>query len=105
MTPLTLYKALADSTRLQCLMHLWQEGERCVCDLTAALHTSQPKLSRHLAILKRADLLNDRRQGQWIYYRLNPHMPAWAYEVLRQTWLAQGPVAPINPATSCCPTP
>lgn len=68
-TPL-LFAALADSTRLR-LLCLLRGGERCVCDLVEALRISQPKISRHLAYLRRSGWVENRRQGLWIYYRLS----------------------------------
>ena len=66
-----LFHALSDPTRLQ-LVDLLRGGERCVCELTDALAAAQSRLSFHLRILKDAGLVLDRRQGRWIYYRLNP---------------------------------
>ena len=57
----------------------------CVCELTTALQESQPKISRHLAQLKKSGLLSDRRQGQWVFYRLDPQLPDWAAQVLQTT--------------------
>jgi ArsR family transcriptional regulator len=57
----------------------------CVCELTCALNQSQPKVSRNLAVLRECGLLADRRQGQWVYYRLHPNLPDWVSEVLRTT--------------------
>ncbi|MCP5017493.1 MAG: metalloregulator ArsR/SmtB family transcription factor [Ketobacter sp.] len=85
MDPLSFYKCLADETRLRCLMLIEQEGELCVCELMAALDEIQPKISRHLAQLRKCNLLQDRRQGQWVFYRINPSMPEWAQQVLAQT--------------------
>ena len=79
------FKTLSDPTRLRVLVLLAQEGELCVCELTHALDEIQPKISRHLALLREAEVLLDRRQGQWIYYRLNPELPAWAGAVLKET--------------------
>jgi len=81
----TLFKALADQTRLRCLMLMAEEGELCVCELTHALDTTQPMISRHLAHLRQAGIVADRRQGQWIYYRLHPEMPRWAKKVIAAT--------------------
>jgi ArsR family transcriptional regulator len=61
------------------------EGELCVCELTCALDEIQPKISRHLAILRESGVVLDRRQGQWIYYRLDPDLPAWAQDALKAT--------------------
>ncbi|MDR4506007.1 MAG: metalloregulator ArsR/SmtB family transcription factor [Candidatus Scalindua sp.] len=61
---------------------LYREGELCVCELTYALKLSQPKISRHLALLRQCGLLHDRREGQWVYYKVNRGLPAWSLEVL-----------------------
>src|SRR3989304_3575780 len=76
------FPALADPTRLRCLLLLAAEGELCVCELTHALGESQPKISRHLAMLRAAGIVSDRREGLWVHYRLNPELPPWAREVL-----------------------
>ena len=70
MAPLArLFKALGDETRLR-MVALLAHGELCVCHLEAALQLSQPNASRQLAILKAAEIVEPRRQGSWIYYRL-----------------------------------
>ena len=61
------------------------EGELCVGELTAALDEIQPKISRHLAQLRNCGLLNDRRQGQWIFYALNPELESWCNSVIDAT--------------------
>jgi ArsR family transcriptional regulator len=83
--PLQFFKSLADDTRLRCLLLIDKEGELCVCELTLALDEIQPKISRHLAQLRNAQVLSDRRQGQWIFYQLNPALPDWARRVLSET--------------------
>ncbi|QDF74017.1 MULTISPECIES: metalloregulator ArsR/SmtB family transcription factor [Shewanella] len=80
-----IFKALSDETRLLSLLLIKAEGELCVCELMAALDESQPKVSRHLAQLRKAELLSDRRQGQWVFYRINPELPVWAAEVIERT--------------------
>jgi ArsR family transcriptional regulator len=65
----TLFKALADATRLR-ILGLLLTGEVCVCDLHESLKIPQPKASRHLAYLRRAGLVDTRRTGLWIHYRL-----------------------------------
>lgn len=80
-----LFAALAHDTRLRTLMLLSEQGELCVCELTHAIGVSQPHLSRHLAQLRQLGLVADRRAGVWIYYRVNPRLPAWAQAVLRET--------------------
>src|ERR1043166_431456 len=65
-----VFHALSDPTRLQ-LVALLRGGERCVCELTEALGAGQSRLSFHLKTLKDAGLVLDRREGRWVYYRLN----------------------------------
>ncbi|GBC99664.1 HTH-type transcriptional repressor AseR [bacterium HR17] len=60
-------KALADETRLRVLKVLMQ-SEFCVCELVDALEVNQSNLSRHLAVLKNAGLVSDRKEGLWVYY-------------------------------------
>jgi ArsR family transcriptional regulator len=67
---ITIFKALSDETRLR-VIKLLEEGELCVCDITAALDMSQPKVSFHLSTLKDAGFIRDRKQGKWIHYSLN----------------------------------
>lgn len=64
-----LFKALSDETRLR-ILALLGAGELCVCDLMAVLELPQSTVSRHLATLRNAGLVEDRRQGVWMYYRL-----------------------------------
>ncbi|WP_115718564.1 metalloregulator ArsR/SmtB family transcription factor [Gallaecimonas mangrovi] len=84
MDTLTVIKALSDATRLNAMLLLQLEGELCVCELTEALGESQPKVSRHLAQLRKVGLLIDGRVGQWVYYRLHPQLPSWAKAMLRE---------------------
>jgi ArsR family transcriptional regulator len=83
--PEEFLKLLSDPTRLRCLMLLLQEGRLCVCELTHALDDIQPKISRHLASLRDAQIVIDQRAGQWIYYQINPDLPDWAKQILRYT--------------------
>ncbi|HEB80804.1 MAG TPA: metalloregulator ArsR/SmtB family transcription factor [Chromatiales bacterium] len=85
MDPNLFFRALADRTRLRCLLLLAGEGELCVCELTYALAIAQPKASRHLALLREAGVVRDRRAGLWVYYRIRPDLPAWANGVLQAT--------------------
>ena len=64
-----LFKALGDATRLR-ILGLLLAGETCVCDIHESLRLPQPKTSRHLAYLRRAGLVETRRAGLWIHYRL-----------------------------------
>lgn len=65
-----LFRAFADPTRLRILGLLREEREICVCDLCAVLGESQPKVSRHLALLRRVGLVEVRREGKWKFYAL-----------------------------------
>jgi ArsR family transcriptional regulator len=70
-----MFRALADRTRLR-LLNLMGDDEVCVCFLVEALGMSQPKISRHLAYLRRAGIVAARREGKWMHYRLqNPTDP------------------------------
>jgi len=66
------FKALADESRLQMLWLLFNHKELCVCDLMAALGITQSKASRHLATLRHAGLVSDRKDGAWSYYAIRP---------------------------------
>ncbi len=85
MSPVELFKSLADETRLKSVLLIKQKKELCVCELMTALNLSQPKVSRHLAQLKRAGLLSDRRHGQWVFYRISPELPGWCRNILWET--------------------
>ncbi len=67
----TVLKALADTTRLR-ILGLLTTGEVCVCHVHESLKISQPKASRHLAYLRRAGLVETRRDGLWVHYKLAP---------------------------------
>lgn len=84
-SPLTFYKCLSDETRLKSLMLLVAKQELCVCDLIQALELSQPKISRHLADLRKTGLVFPERRGKWVYYSIHPDLPEWAKEVLLST--------------------
>ncbi len=94
LAPTDVFKSLADDTRLRITLLIASADELCVCELTESLQTSQPKISRHLSLLRSTGLLLDRRQGQWVYYRLHPELPVWVLSILQQTlaanqqWLA-----------------
>ena len=64
-----LFKALADTTRLR-ILGLLLAGEVCVCHIHESLRISQPKASRHLAYLRRSGLVDTRKEGLWVHYRL-----------------------------------
>lgn len=71
---LSVLSALAEPTRLRA-MHLLNDGEEhCVCELMKALDATQSRMSRHMQVLKQADLVIDRRDAQWVRYRRNPRL-------------------------------
>ncbi|GAB4273214.1 MAG: metalloregulator ArsR/SmtB family transcription factor [Pararhodobacter sp.] len=72
---LTVLSALAEPTRLAAVALLSDGGEHCVCELMKKLDASQSRMSRHMQTLKHAGLVVDRRDAQWVRYRLNPDMP------------------------------
>ena len=88
MSPALFFKCLSDDTRLRCIALLQKQGKLCVCELTAALDLSQPKISRHLALLRQCQLLLDSREGQWVYYQINPTLPDWAFPILENALIA-----------------
>jgi ArsR family transcriptional regulator len=90
-----LFKALADPTRLR-LIRLLGDDEVCVCDCVKTLKTNQPKVSRHLAYLKRAGLVTARREGKWSHYRLVEPSDPCASKIFREVreWLASVPCIP-----------
>ena len=108
--PVQLFKCLADDTRLNATLLIHQQGELCVCELVAALENSQPKISRHLAQLRSCGLLMDERRGQWVYYRVNAQLPAWALAVLDEAGTARAEMLAgfkatlqhMNNRPSCC---
>jgi len=88
MYPAQFFKCLSDETRLRCIALLQKQGKLCVFELTSALDLSQPKISRHLALLRQCGLLKDSREGQWVYYQINPKLPDWAFPILRNALAA-----------------
>jgi ArsR family transcriptional regulator len=66
----TVFRAFSDRTRLRIMNLLRDHKEICVCDIMRILKLPQAKVSRHLAYLRAAELVNTRRDGQWIYYKL-----------------------------------
>ena len=84
------FRALADQTRLR-LLNLLGDHEVCVCFFVEILKTNQPKISRHLAYLRRAGIVDARRQGTWMHYRIVPPPDPDAARVLDYVrgWLSR----------------
>jgi ArsR family transcriptional regulator len=103
-----LFKALADATRLR-ILGLLLTGEVCVCDIHESLKIPQPKASRHLAYLRQAGLVDTRRDGLWIHYRLaklaDPVLTAIVDAVrhaLTHTETVQRDAERLQKRTGCC---
>ena len=86
------FRALADRTRLR-ILNLMRSEEVCVCFFVEVLKTHQPKISRHLAYLRRAGIVGARREGPWMHYRIVEPGDPEAARVLRDTlaWLGDDP--------------
>jgi len=84
----SFFLALSDKTRLR-LLNLMREGEICVCFLVEVLNESQPKISRHLAYLRGAGIVEARRDGKWMHYKIAEPKNDFAAQVLRNIlqWL------------------
>lgn len=102
----TFFTALADKTRLR-LLNLMRDDEICVCFFTEVLEESQPKVSRHLAYLRNAGIVEARRDGKWMHYRIVKPQNPFAAEVLEDTlrWLASQDIMQQDYqklAVACC---
>lgn len=86
MEPESLFSILSDATRLRALALIQVEGELCVCELTWALRQSQPKISRHLALMRDAGVVEARREGTWMHYRISADLPGWAARTLKRVF-------------------
>lgn len=84
----TFFTALADRTRRR-ILNLIREQEICVCFFTEVLDISQPKISRHLAYLRKAEIVSARRDGKWMYYSIVQPEDFYAAQILQDTldWL------------------
>ncbi|MCF8105556.1 MAG: metalloregulator ArsR/SmtB family transcription factor [Desulfohalobiaceae bacterium] len=82
--PLSILKALADGSRLRVAAALMEHEELCVCQITELLQLATATVSRHMSILQNAHVVQSRKIGRWVYYRLTDEFP----ELLRQ-WLTR----------------
>ncbi|SOC19706.1 ArsR/SmtB family transcription factor [Rhodobacter maris] len=80
---LSVLSALAEPTRLGVITLLADGSEHCVCELMKTLGATQSRMSRHMQVLRHAGLVVDRRDAQWVRYRLNPQMPPETHAVLK----------------------
>jgi len=72
-----IFDVMSDPTRRRILALLVADGELCVCELTAALDDIQPKISRHLSVIRDSGLVDVRRRGTWVFYRIADRLPRW----------------------------
>lgn len=80
--PTRFARCLGEDLRLGIVCLLHRNDELCVCDLVSSLGAPQPTVSRHLAQLRACGVVIARRDGTWMHYRLNPALPAWAFEAI-----------------------
>ncbi len=92
-----LFHALSDETRLELLERL-QYGEQCVCELMDVMKAAQSRLSFHLRVLKEAGLLQDRREGRWMYYSIDRE----AFDELEEVVVDLKSAKPSRASTNCC---
>lgn len=83
--PKDFFTLLSDETRLRCMVLMRQNGEVCVCEFTKTLKMSQPKISRHLAMLRKFKIVTAYRKGTWMYYKINENLPYWALQLISHT--------------------
>lgn len=83
MLPHEFFKLMSDETRIRTLLWVSVNEAVCVNDLVVALGESQPKVSRHLAMLRQAGVLKDTRKGQHVFYSLAEGLPGWLYRTLK----------------------
>ena len=94
MTPQEFFTVLSDETRLRCLFLLHREREICVCEFSCVLESVQPKISRHLSLLRKSGMVVDERRGQWVYYRLNEKAEPWIKTLLSTIFKSIGKLEP-----------
>lgn len=104
-SPSQLCKCLGDETRLRIVLLLHRYTELCVCDLVEALRLPQPTVSRHLAQLRGCALIDDRREGQWVHYRLHDQLPDWGLAIIEELMIParQLYAAELRRGAACCP--
>jgi ArsR family transcriptional regulator, arsenate/arsenite/antimonite-responsive transcriptional repressor len=84
----SILAALAEPTRLAAMRLLWDGDEHCVCELMRRIDASQSRMSRHMGALKSAGLVVDRRDAQWVRYRINPALPSATRTIVKAVMAA-----------------
>jgi ArsR family transcriptional regulator, arsenate/arsenite/antimonite-responsive transcriptional repressor len=105
-SPEALFRALADQTRLR-ILNLIGDKEVCVCYFVETLRVPQPKISRHLAYLRKAGLVETRKQGIWVHYRRAPMANPVQTRIVQDavSWISQTAIAQQDIkrfAAACC---
>jgi ArsR family transcriptional regulator len=85
----TLLSALSDPTRRAAVALVWDGGEHCVCELMERLEATQSRMSRHMAALKQAGIVTDRRDAQWVRYRRNPDLAPELVAIIEAVLVAE----------------
>ncbi|MBP3039450.1 winged helix-turn-helix transcriptional regulator [Bacillaceae bacterium Marseille-Q3522] len=88
-----LLKIISDKTRLAMLSYL-KNREMCVCEFVDLFPLTQPAISQHLKKLRTAGIIRERKQGTWVYYRLNQDLPRFITSVIEEL--------PIRKEKACC---
>ena len=78
------FKLLSDETRFRCLVLLFEQKELCVCELMYALDLPQSKVSRHLAHMKKQEIVVQRREEQWVLYSINPELTGFQLNIIKK---------------------
>ncbi len=95
------FKALGDAVRIRLVLLLARQGELCVCHLTEALGLPQSTVSRHLAVLRAAQIVRARKSGRWMHYRISEDLPPlwkdWIAELARNSGEAATSARPDCP--------
>jgi ArsR family transcriptional regulator len=106
--PLNMAKALADGSRMRVVAALLRHGELCVCQIVEMLRLATATVSRHMSILQNAHLVQHRKDGRWVYYRLAEPFPEplrqWLLESLANSPEIEADEAPLKKILSCAPT-
>ena len=92
--------ALAEPTRLGAMQIICDGGEHCVCELMERLEATQSRMSRHMSVLKAAGLVIDRRDAQWVRYRLHPDLPDGVARILDAVVAAAAPLSSAASTTT-----
>lgn len=85
---LTILSALSEPTRLNAIRILADGGEHCLCELMDRLDATQSRMSRHMGVLRSSGLVTDRRDAQWVRFRINPDLPPHVKTLIDSVLLA-----------------